>query len=589
MKKVFLVSSLLSFGVLTFHAQTNYWQQTVDYLIDADLNDKENKAVCHETIIYENNSPDTLKEIYLHLYWNAFVKGSHAFEFQNNDQKEIQADEFGSIWVSSIIVNDEVLEIAVFESIGKVKLTKPILPGGKAEINLDFVSYIPKCLNRSGRNNTAGTDFTFTQWYPKICRYDKQGWHTDPYFGREFAGTFGNFQVNIVCDSSFTIAGTGQPLNKTYTPNGWKNSDGSPVKSNRVNWTFTAQNVHDFAWAAERDWTYDKKTIDGVEFQFFYGNYNKDQWEDLIKNWEKSYAICKKEFGPYPYPQFSFIQGGEGYMEYPMCTMLEASRSDFYNTACHEFMHNYFYGIYGSDENLHHWMDEGITCYAEARIANIFNNEIFPARDAYSSYSWMRMISTEEPIATAANHFMEDYAYYNAAYFKGQLFPEMIRYIIGDNRMKEGFMRYYEKWSFKHPEPNDFVKIFEDVSGMELTWFQNYWLNTTHTIDVGLGSVIKRKTGIELSLSREGIPVPIELEVLLKNGSKRYFYIPVDLTNNIKTDFNNPTELLPTWSSARKEHKVLIPAKYKEIESITIDPSQILPDVNEENNFKTLE
>jgi aminopeptidase N len=234
-------------------------------------------------------------------------------------------------------------------------------------------------------------------------------------------------------------------------------------------------------------------------------------------------------------------------------------------------------------------MDEGITCYAEARISNIYKQEIFPARDAYSSYSWMRMITTEEPVATAANHFMEDYAYYNAAYYKGQLFPEMIRYIIGDQRMKEGFSKYYELWKFKHPEPNDFVKVFEDVSDMELTWFQNYWLNTTHTIDLTIGEIVKRSGGIELTMERVGVPVPVELEILLKNGTKRNFYIPLDLTNNIKKDFNNPTELLPTWSSASNSLEVFIPIKYKEIESITIDPNQILPDVNEEGNIKTLE
>ncbi len=570
-------------------SQNGYWQQYVEYSIQANLNDIEAKLAGQEKITYTNNSPDAIKEIYFHLYWNAFSKGSHAFEKMDIDPKTLKQSDYGSITVGNVFVNGEAAEIKVFESIGQLKLVKPLNAGEKIEITLDFNSIIPKTLNRAGKNNTAGTDFTFTQWYPKICRYDKQGWHTDPYLGREFAGTFGTFDVNISCDASYTVAGTGSPKNKVYTNDGWQNADGSAFQSGAVNWEFHAENVHDFAWAADKDWSYQKKNIDGIDFQFFYGDYNIEDWENLIENWESAYAICKDEFGVYPYPQFSFIQGGEGYMEYPMCTMLEESRSDFFNTACHEFMHNYFYGIYGSDENLHHWMDEGITCYAEARISNIYNSEIYPARDAYSSYSWMRMITTEEPVATAANHFEEDYAYYNAAYYKGQLFPEMIRYLIGDNNMKLGFAKYYETWKFKHPEPNDFVKVFEDVSGMELTWFQNYWLNTTRTIDLTLGEIVKRSGGIELTIERVGVPVPVELEVLLKNGSKRYFYIPLDLTNNIKNDFSKPTELLPTWSSAANGFEVLIPIKYKEIESITIDPNQILPDINEEGNVKILE
>jgi hypothetical protein len=587
MKILLLSLSLFSF-IISF-AQNGYWQQSVMYNIQATLNDTDAKLSGNEQITYTNNSPDAIKEIYFHLYWNAFSKGSHAFEKMDIDPKTLKPSDFGSITIADVQVNGSPIEMKVFESIGQIKLKEPLQPGENLEISMNFNSIIPKTLNRCGKNNTAGTDFTFTQWYPKVCRYDKQGWHTDPYLGREFAGTFGTFDVNISCDASFTVAGTGTPKNKEYTNDGWKSTDGSSSQSGLVNWEFHADNVHDFAWAADKDWSYQKKTIDGIDFQFFYGDYNTDEWDNLIGNWATAYAICKEEFGVYPYPQFSFIQGGEGYMEYPMCTMLEESRSDFFNTACHEFMHNYFYGIYGSDENLHHWMDEGITCYAEARISNIYKQEIFPARDAYSSYSWMRMITTEEPVATAANHFMEDYAYYNAAYYKGQLFPEMIRYIIGDQRMKEGFSKYYELWKFKHPEPNDFVKVFEDVSDMELTWFQNYWLNTTHTIDLTIGEIVKRSGGIELTMERVGVPVPVELEILLKNGTKRNFYIPLDLTNNIKKDFNNPTELLPTWSSASNSLEVFIPIKYKEIESITIDPNQILPDVNEEGNIKTLE
>ena len=149
-----------------------------------------------------------------------------------------------------------------------------------------------------------------------------------------------------------------------------------------------------------------------IDFHFFYHKQYEEQWTTLTDKWKEAYAICKEEFGTYPYPQFSFIQAGEGYMEYPMCTMLEASRMDFFNTACHEFMHNYFYGIYGSDENLHHWMDEGVTCYAESRISSGGEKKSH-TEEAISSYEWMRAMYPEEPIATAANHFDYDYAYYN--------------------------------------------------------------------------------------------------------------------------------------------------------------------------------
>jgi hypothetical protein len=381
------------------------------------------------------------------------------------------------------------------------------------------------------------------------------------------------------------VAGSGSLKDKKYTNKGWVSTTKSDDEKNMAKWEFYGENIHDFAFALDKDWIHEEIKIDNIEFHFFYHSEFTAQWQNLIQNWSKAYSICKKEFGTYPYPQFSFIQAGEGYMEYPMCTMLEASRFDFFNTACHEFMHNYFYGIFGTDENLHHWMDEGITCYAEERISNIMQEDINPAKGAISNYNWISEMYKEEPISTAANHFEDDYPYYNAAYFKGQLFPELIRYIIGDSIMKIGFKRYYAKWKFKHPEPNDFVKTFEDVSQMELTWFQNYWLNTTKKIDFSIDSVEKVKEGIRIVFSNNGIPMPLEFAIILSSGEVQYYHIPIDLTNNIKTNFRRKTEVLPKWSCASKSYTILLPdLKWKNISEIQLNPDEILPDSNEEND-----
>ena len=568
----------------TIYSQKNTWQQKADYSITASLDDQKGLVKGEETIEYSNQSNDSLSEIYLHLYWNAFKKGSHAFTVFGNDQSEMDASDFGSITLSEIKINGQTYTAEVFESIGKIKLKSPLAPLAKARISITFIAQIPACLNRAGKNNTAGTDFTLTQWYPKICRYDAQGWHTDPYLGRECAGTFGNFNVTINCNKRFVIAGTGLLSNKSYTANGWVDKQKESANGDVAQWIFTAENVHDFAWAADAEWIHKSIRIDLIDFHFFYHKEYEEQWTTLTDKWKEAYAICKEEFGTYPYPQFSFIQAGEGYMEYPMCTMLEASRMDFFNTACHEFMHNYFYGIYGSDENLHHWMDEGVTCYAESRISSGGEKKSH-TDEAISSYEFMRAMYPEEPIATAANHFDCDYAYYNAAYFKGQLFPELIRYIIGDNKMKQGFHRYYTNWKFKHPEPNDFVKTFEDVSQMELTWFQNYWLNTTKTIDFGIDSIRKSKNGLLFNITNAGVPMPIEFMVELKDGSKKYYYIPIDLTNNVKTDFYRPTETLAKWSFVEKTYSILLPGvSLGNVAKISLDPDGFLPDIAKENN-----
>jgi hypothetical protein len=574
----------------TFYSQKNTWQQEVNYAITANLDDQKGVVLGEENIEYTNNSKDSLSEIYLHLYWNAFKKGSHAFNVLVKDQTEMTKSDFGSIEIESIKINGEIYSLEVFESIGKIKLKKPIAPAEKTQLIIKFSSNIPACINRAGKDNSAGTDFTLTQWYPKICRYDSQGWHTDPYFGREFAGTFGKYNVSISCNKRFVIAGTGLLSNKSYTTNGWADKQNVTQQGEITEWKFVAENVHDFAWAAETEWIHNSIRIDQIDFHFFYHQDYKMEWENLMANWKKAYTICKEEFGEYPYPQFSFIQAGEGYMEYPNCTMLQGSRMDFFNTACHEFMHNYFYGIYGSDENLHHWMDEGVTCYAEARISQFEGENKNYLSEAMSSYNWVRMMYPEEPISTAANHFDHDYAYYNAAYYKGQLFPELIRYMIGDKNMKKGFHRYYANWKFKHPEPNDFVKTFEDVSQMELTWFQNYWLNTTKIIDFGIDSVRKSKNALSFTITREGVPLPVEFSVELKDGSINYYYIPLDLNNNLKNDFYRTTQSLAKWSCGEPNYSISLPGiSIKDVLKITLDPDGFLPDVFMENNSWPIE
>lgn len=581
MKKIFCLTLLLCFG--QSFSQNGYWQQSVDYKIKGTLKDDQDKLEADEQLIYKNNSPDTLKELYFHLYWNAFKKGSHAFEDHKiGSTEDVQ---FGEIKLETISIDDLVYAIDIFESIGQIKLKKALLPGASCTIKMKFVSMVPSCISRAGKENISGTDYTFTQWYPKICRYDHMGWHTDPYFGREFAGTFGKYDVQIVCDKSYVVAGTGKLLNKSYKEKGWSASTNENLQNGLTTWNFYGENIHDFAFAVHKDWIHKQLNLDNIIFHFFYDEKNKEGWNDLITKWPKAYAICKKEFGTYPYDQFSFIQAGEGYMEYPMCTMLQSSGFDFFSTACHEFMHNYFYGMYGTDENLYHWMDEGVTCYAEERIKNVNSDIINPVSSAISNYNWIAGSSEEEPISTAANHFATDMGYYNAAYFKGQLFPELIRYLIGDSLMNIGFHKYYSKWKFKHPEPNDFVKIFEDASSMELTWFQNYWLNTTKTIDFSLDTVFFKNEEVRVRLSNLGIPMPVDVQITLNNGTSMYVHIPIDLTNNVKTEFHHPTKILKKWSCGSKSYEFkLTGIKFKDIESIKLDPFDMLPDMNLDNN-----
>jgi hypothetical protein len=236
--------------------QQAYWQQSVDYQIQVTIDDKTGIATGEEKLIYINNSPDTLKEIYFHLYWNAFKQGSHYFE--KNGSQKLKDSDFGEIKIETVSIENEPHQIAVFESIGQIKLKKNLLPGKSTEIQMKFKSVPPSCINRAGKNNNAGTDFTYTQWYPKICRYDHMGWHTDPYLGREFAGIFGKFSVQITCDKSFLVAGSGSIKDKKYTNKGWVSTTKSEDEKNMTKWEFYGENIHDFAFALDKDWIHEE-------------------------------------------------------------------------------------------------------------------------------------------------------------------------------------------------------------------------------------------------------------------------------------------------------------------------------------------
>lgn len=581
-------------------SQDNYWQQQANYSIKAELFDKKNTIEGKESIEYYNNSDDTLKRLFFHIYWNSLKKNSEASQWVKEtgdfmtDEKifQLKPNEEGSQIVKNIKVDGREVKTIIHESILEVELSFPIPPHSVSNIELDFEAQIPISIRRSGRDNPAGTDFSICQWYPKICRYDHYGWHADPYIGREFAGTFGKFDVSLLLDKKYTVAGTGILKNKKYLEKGFEDLVQENVKDKKTLWHFEAENVHDFAWACDDNFYHQEKIVDGISFHFFYNNKEPytEKWNEVVQVIDKAYQIAKDNFGPYPYSQFSFIQAGEGYMEYPMCTFLEkGSDEGFMSTAFHEFMHSWFYGIFGTDENLYHWMDEGMTSYAGTRLYYGINpvegNINFETISGYDDY---RNYCVEEPASTHANYFKNSESYILAAYYKGQLFVEQLRYIIGEENVKKGFHLYYNRWKFKHPEPHDFVNCMEDVSGIELSWYENYWLNTTKVIDYSIGEIKKENKFISISLKKSGgIPMPVDVEIIFSDNTKKLYYIPLDLMYGKKPhDYSvYPYEriILPDWSFAVNTYNFKINHD-KEISSIKIDPFHYTADVNYMNN-----
>ncbi len=231
----------------------------------------------------------------------------------------------------SLKQNGKKVQYKVVETILEVALAEPILPGSRTVFEMEFESQVPAQIRRSGRNNSEGIDYSMAQWYPKLCEYDYQGWHANPYVGREFYGVWGDFDVTIEIDKDYLIGGTGYLQNPEEIGYGYE-APGTTVKQKgkTLNWHFKAPNVHDFMWAADRDYTHDVlKRKDGLTLHFYYQKNDKTttNWAALPAIMDRAFDLINKTYGQYPYQQYSFIQGGDGGMEYPMGTLITGERA----------------------------------------------------------------------------------------------------------------------------------------------------------------------------------------------------------------------------------------------------------------------
>lgn len=595
---------LVAFICFAFHsviAQNGYWQQQADYSMQITLDDSKDQLIGHQDITYYNRSSDTLKKVYFHLYYNAFKASSNAAVwsketkdlFPNAAFHSLKPKDEGDQKIKQISVGGKSATVKYHGSILEVILAEPILPNSEAILSVDFEAVIPACIQRGGKKNSVGIAYTLTQWYPKLCRYDRRGWHLDQYIGREFAGTFGNYDVKITLPKDYVIAGTGVLQNISYKEKGYDIIDKLTSTDKLTTWHFKAENVHDFAWAADKNYSHFQEEIDGITFHYFY-LYKKpfiDTWGVIRTNMKAAYQVAKENFGAYPYPQFSFIQAGEGYMEYPMCTMMESgSTQETYSTAFHEFMHSWYYGILGSDENLYPWMDEGLTSYAEARLSSVVKKKENFTEESMDLYRYIRSKVGEEPMSTAANYYRVSATYYSCAYYKAQMFIEQLNYILGEKTVKKGLLTYFERWKFKHPTPDDFVRVMEDVSGIHLMWYQNIWLNTTKTVDLAIGEVKKQGKETQIIIEKRGdVPMPAEVLVQLKDGTSLYYYIPLDIMYGSKdaAEFErNDVKELPAWLFTASTYTITVPVEFPSIAKVVVDPAAKLADLNRNNNSK---
>ncbi len=530
-----------------------YWQQQADYTMEIDMDVETYQFKGTQNIKYTNNSPDVLDKVFYHLYFNAFQPNSEMdARLQNivdpdgrmainkgtreNPQYEsriakLKDDEIGYIKVQSLKQNGSDLTYEVSGTVLEVKLDAPIQPGETVNFDMAFDGQVPVQIRRSGRNNKEGVALSMAQWYPKLAEYDDEGWHANAYIAREFHGVWGNFDVKITIDKDYTIGGTGYLQNPNEIGHGYTTTPVKP-KGKKLTWHFVAPNVHDFTWAADKDYNHDTLQVpDGPMLHFFYKN---TMAKEKLENWKNLQPVTaqlmqyySEHVGKYPYKQYSVIQGGDGGMEYGMCTLIvgEGSFNGLVGVTAHEMAHSWFQFILASNESKHEWMDEGFTSYIDDKAMNDINktNKVNPFSNAYRGYIYLANSGVEQPLTTHADRYAINRAYSISAYSKGEVFLAQLGYVIGEENLEKTIKKYFVDFSFKHPKPMDVIRTAEKISGLELDWYLMDFAQTTNTIDYA----VKTVEGNTLTLERKGImPMPIHLTVTYTQGSTQDFYNP---------------------------------------------------------------
>ena len=556
-----------------------YWQQKVDYDMEITLVDTSQQLTGFTTIKYTNNSPDSLDRIYMHLYPNAFQLESVKYrEYIGNAGRESRAKYFkdrldgftskidvhdfsvalpkeGASWIHKIQILDE---FKIDDTILEAKLLKKIAPGHTVRVDLNWTHHVGEMVERAGYYKGQ---YNMAQWYPKMVVYDEEGWNADVFHAEgEFYGEFGDFEVTFDLPKAFIIAASGVvtdgdpgwesvTVDTTIDFDVWVDIHDStyvePDTSARRTVTFFAENVHDFAWVASKDFLYEGGKHNDIDVHVLYDKGRGEKWtKDVLQGSIRAIAWLEEKFGKYPYPQVTTTDRiKSGGMEYPMLVM--NGREDE-GLIVHEYGHIYFYGILANNEVDEAWLDEGFTTtqtthYMMNRYGDHgfdlslnedraeFPKKYWPLGNSLHSSQWwaIRFMRSghDENISRASYLYNNGSAYGRNAYTKPALMLTELKYILGDSLYYAAMQHYYNKWKLKHVNEQRFVDAIEEFTGEELNWFFDAWLHTTHHLDYGIKSFKKSpnsdgtwsvKLGIESIGSRF---IPLLVETTFEDGT----------------------------------------------------------------------
>ncbi len=599
----YLLSFLLVLGTLGLNAQRGYWQQHVDYTMDIDFDTEKHQFKGKQEIVYTNHSADTLRKVFYHLYYNAFQPGSmmdiRSRTIADPDKRvkdrifKLKENEIGYHHINELKQDGKRLDYEVSGTILEVRLHKPLLPGNKTTLSMKFDSQVPIQIRRTGRENKEGIAYSMTQWYPKLAEYDKHGWHADPYVGREFHGVWGNYDVTIHMDSAYLIGGTGYLQNPQEIGHGYENPS-KPVKrknKKKLSWHFKVNQVHDFAWAADTNYTHEiVEVTDGPKLHFIY---QKDSttanWDTLKPYAVKTFEMMNATYGKYPYRDYSIIQGGDGGMEYPMATLITSRGSKLRNlvsVTVHESIHSWYQGVLAFNESKYPWMDEGFTTYCQYMIMDslFHDNSKNPLSRAYGAYIMLVELGLQEPMTTHGDHYDKNRTYGISTYLKGAIYLHQLSYIIGKDNFQQGMLDLWNQWAFKHPDPTDFKRLMEKRSGLELDWYNEQWIGTTNAIDYAVKSLQVSADSSIITLEKmEAHPMPLDVVVTFEDSTQKLLYIPLEIMRGEKpAEEGMPARvIMEDWPWPYPYYEIKLKGK---VIAVEIDPSLRMADINRSDN-----
>lgn len=587
--------------------QSEYFQQEVDYEIQVTLNDTTHSLSGHTLIHYKNQSPDTLFQLYFHLWPNAYRDQSTALAKQLLQQGKLdfyfsKDSQLGYISNLDFAIDGQKANWALDPKnpdIAIIALANPVFPGQKIDISTPFYIKIPASFSRLGH---IGQSYQITQWYPKPAVYDREGWHPMPYLDNgEFYSEFGTFEVAIQLPDNYVVGATGvlqeesekaflmqrHEATKAYLDSlDYLSFDiveeAFPPSSTALKTLhFKAENVHDFAWFADKRFKVlsDQVQLPNgqlIETQVLFTQSEEGYWKKAMDYLKRSLLFYSEKVGDYPYPQCTVVQSAlsaGGGMEYPMITVIDEVGSDYFldEVITHEVGHNWFYGILANNERQYAWMDEGINTYYEQRYLKAFQ---IPAEDtavAYRematpferyrlAYQYQARSRKEQAPSTPAAKFSTN-NYWLGAYEKPALAFYMLENYLGTVNFDRAMQAYYQKWQFKHPSPADFQAHLESTTGESLDWLFDGLLGSNDPLDYAIQRVKKEGNQLAIVVKNKGaISSPIAI-----GGIKD------DQIKNIS--WHQPTGAQTTILLADEDY-----------DQIVIDPLNWTPDLIPQNN-----